>query len=104
MGAWDEDEFGNDEALTFLAPILKSVEKVANKKKIDEWDYEKIRAAIEIFLRVGPNQWDDPIGHQLKSKLDTIIRDDLWVNNWKDTEAMKGALQFQRKQLVTWLR
>ncbi len=106
MGAWATGPYENDTGLDFLDGILEKVEKVAADEDFDEWQYDTVRAAVEVFLSIGPNRWTEAgnCAESLRNKLNTMLGDTNWLDSWKSKEPAIESITGQRDKLDKFLK
>ncbi len=90
MGAWGEEPLSNDTAMDLYGDIIAKVEKVANKKSTDSFksDYDKIRAAALILVRLDVERNYKQEAARLFDKLKVILLDEEWIGDWNTPEAV----------------
>jgi len=98
MGAWGYGSFENDTALDFVPQLInqKPLKKLANKKRIDTWEYDEVRAAAEILIhlhKISPLWVEQDIIWGLVDKLKIIINDKEWLDGWRDERDAKAMIR-----------
>lgn len=105
MGAWGYGSFDNDSAMDFISELIneKSIKKIINKKRIESYEYDKIRVAAEILIHL--HKLSDIIW-VYQSTIDGIVEglkvaisDDEWFESWDD-ELRAKLLKKQLKKFI----
>ncbi len=94
MGAWGFKVFENDSACDFMFHIEKPIEKIALKKKFDDFQYADIRAAAELVIKISNHyRFNDEVIYALTDKLNFIKNDKEWIDSWR---GKRGQLFIKR--------
>lgn len=104
MGAWDYGHLDNDTALDFVDDVInkKALEKLAKKKKIDEYEYNEVRAACVVVVQLAKLEWahfDEAIVEGLTQHLEKIYKDEKWLDNWLNPKKVKKNVGDLLKQM-----
>jgi hypothetical protein len=98
MGAWGYGSFDNDTALDFIPELInqKPLKKLINQKHLETWQYDEVRVAAEIIIHLHKinTLWvDQEIINGLVDKLNLIIGDKEWLNDWRDEQEAKAMIR-----------
>lgn len=97
MGSWGMGPFENDRAGDMIAGFTKPITKLLCASEEHARDhYEEARAAIAIItIAAGSDILGGPDLDDCLAALNRIRNDDAWLDNWKDGNAIRRAIDEQ---------
>jgi len=100
MGSWNYKIFGNDDSCDFIYNIIIPIEKLAENKYTRQNEYNEIRAAVEIVIKLSSSyNFEIDLVEKLQEKLQFILGDKDWVTGWKNRRSIRNSLKKQVEEL-----